>query len=541
MLTTTLLLTLLLAAPADDVLARVDGTPVTASRLVERSKLGATSGPIDARALLEDLVNDELLAREGYRQGLDKSAPAVAAFQATRLRLAAERFLEKDLYSTIKIDDAQVKAFFHETGDAVHLKMIILASEEDAKATLERLLKGAKFADEAKHSLDPAGAAKQGDYGDLSRGQLEGEARTLAFSAPLGKPVGPAKLPLGVAVLVVESRTVADEAGLPARRAEILSFSQAQARTMVRKHIVENLRAKQKIVVDQEFLKSTGNRLQATPQEADRVVAKVGSRAVTYGAVLRQQQQSFGGATGSHMSGPRVKEELAWSDVDQYLLEDAAVAAGYGKEPEILAAAKQAERDAVIRELATRTRTAVPQPAPAALQAFLEAHAADYTRPATRTCSHLVVKDASEAKQLRAQLTKGDRFEELAAEHSLDKASAVRGGLLGELDDRVLAALGSEGGEPALAAAMRAAKPNLVSEPVQGARGWHLVRCGPVTPPRPLALDDVRPQLTERAWQEQRQAAVGQLITRLRQAAKVSLDDAALARAAAALSAGGKR
>lgn len=529
----------LLSAPADEVLARVDGAAVTSRQLAER--LTQTAGAADARALVEDLVNDELLAREGYRQGLEKSAPAVAAFQATRLRLAAELFLEKDVYSTIKIDDAQVRALFHETGDSVRLRMIILASEDDAKATLERLLKGAKFADEAKHSLDPAGAQKQGDYGDQSRGQLEGALRDFAFSVPLGKPAGPVKLLLGVAVVLVDARSVMDEAKLPARRAEIVGFAEARGRVMVRKHIVENLRTKQKIVVDAEFLKATGTRLDATPAEAERIVARVGPRAITYGAVLRQQKKSFGGSVGSHMSGPRVKEELAWSDVDQYLLEDAAVAAGHGKEPETLAAAKRAEREAVIRELAARTRAAVPQPTPAALQAFLDAHTAEFSRPATRTCGHLAVRDEAEARQLRAQLGKGDRFEDLAAEHSLDKASAARGGSLGELNDWVLDALAKDQGEVALAGAMRGAQPNVVSEPVKGKMGWHLVRCGAVTPARRVGLEEVRPQLTERAWFEQRQAAVGDLLRQLRQAAKISLDEAAIQRAAATLAARGTR
>lgn len=534
-------LSLLAAAPPDEVLARVDGKPVTAQQLTERMKTRSSETPSEARALVQDLVNDELLAREGYRQALDKTPAVAAAAEAARLKVAAERFLEKEVYSNVKIEDAQVKQLFHETGDSAKVQMIILATEDDAKALLARLAKGARFSDEAKHSLDPAGVEKRGDYGEMTRGQLEGAVKDLAFAAPLGKPAGPVKLPLGVAVLLITARTVADEAALPARRADIVRFAEAQLRSVLRKHIVDQLRAKQKIVVDQAFLASTGTRLDATPAQAEYVVARVGSRGITYGAVLAQQRKSFGGAMGSHMSGPRVKEELVWSEVDELLLQDAAAAAGFGREPQTLEVARRAERDAVIRELTNRARAAVPQPAPAALQAFLEAHPADYTRPQSRSCSHLVVRDEAEAKQLRAQLAKGDRFEDLAAEHSLDKGSAVRGGLLGELDDRVLDALGKEQGEPTLAAAMRGAQPDVVSEPVKGARGWHLVRCGAVTPARRLTLDEVRPQLTERAWFEERQAAVGKLVTRLREGAKVSLDEAALQRVVAMLAAEKKR
>lgn len=523
------------APPADEVLAQVDGRPVTARQFVERVKLTRASGAgADPRALVEDLVNDELLAREGYRQGLDKEPSVTAAFETMRLKWAAERFLEKQVYSTVKIDDEQVRHLFHETGDAVHLRMIIVATADEAKALLERLTKGAQFAEEAKHSLDPTGIEKKGDYGELTRGQLEGDARETAFAAPLGTPVGPVKLPLGVAVLLVESRTIADEATLATRRPDIVRFAEAQTRAMLRKHIVGQLRTKQHVTLDDDFLKSTGTRLDATPAQAERVIARVGRRQVTYGAVLAQQRKTFGGAMGSHMSGARVKAELAWSEIDDLLLQDAAVAAGFGQEPETLAAARRAERDAVIRELATRTRASVAQPDDPSLQAFLDLHSAEFTRPASRACNHLVVRDASEARELRSQLAKGDRFEELAVEHSLDKASAVKGGLLGTLDDRVLDDLAAR--EPALAAAMRTAQPNVVSGPVKGTMGWHLVRCGAVTPAHALSLAEARPQLSERAWQDARQASVGQLLTRLRRGAKVTLDEAALQRVVATLS-----
>lgn len=535
---TILTLTMVMVAPGDEVLARVDGRAVTGAQLNARAALTSASGaPADALALVQDLVNDELLAREGYRQGLEKSPVVVAAFEAARLKVAAETFLEKQVYGNVKVEESQLKFLFHESGDSARVRMIIVASEDEARALLGRLEQGAKFADEAKHSLDPIGQQKKGDYGELTRAQIEEAARALVFSTPLGKPVGPVKLALGVAVVVVDSRVIADEAKFPARKAEIAQFAEAQTRVMMRRHILDQLRAKYKVTVDQPFLKSTGTRLTASPVEADRALARVGGRTVTYGQVLAQQQKSFGGAMGSHMSGPRVKEELAWALVDDVLGEEAAVAAGFGKEPAALEAARRAERDAVIRELANRTRAAVPQPTPAMLQSFLDAHAADYTRPATRACSHIVVKDQGEAKTLRGQIARGDRFEDVAAEHSLDRGSAGRGGLLGELDDRVLEVLAKERGEGALVAAMRAGQPNVVSEPVKGTAGWHLVRCGASTPAKRLALTEVQPQLTERAWFEERQAAVGRLVARLREAAKVSIDEAAIQRFAATMKA----
>ncbi len=532
----TLTLTTLLAAAPAPVVARVDGTAVTSLQLEQRvQQMRASRSGADPRVVVEDLVNDELLAREGYRLGLDKSPAPAAAHEAERLRRAAERFLQQEVYSTVRVDDAQVKALFHDTGDSVRLKMLVLASEEDARAALARLQKGAKLSDEAGSSMDPAGVAKGGDYGAMTRGQLDGALRELAFSGPLNKPLGPVKLPLGFAVLVVEGRALADEKELPARRAQIVGFAEAQGRVIVKKHIVEQLRAKQKVTVDVAFIKGTSTRVEATKEEADRVVARVGARTVVWRAVLEQLKKSFGGAQGTHVSGPRVKEELVWSEVDRMLLEDAAVAAGYGKEPEALAAAKLAEKNAVIRELANRERAAAQKPDDAALEAFLAARAAEYARPASRSCSHIVAKDEALAKSLAARLEKGERFEELAVEYSADKVTAARGGAIGVVDDAALDVLAKERGEVALAQVLRAAVPGAVSKPVRSAGGWHLVRCGTVTPARAARLDEVRAPLAQRVWFERQQDKVGELIGRLRKGAKIEIDDEAVRRVATAL------
>lgn len=536
-----LLIPLILNALAgDETLATVDARPVKASQLAERYAENKAQGRLlRPRDLLEDLINDDLLSADGYARKLDK-APAVAeAAERARRKAAAEHYLEKELYSTIRIDDAQVKALFHETGDSVRLKLIVLATEADARAAIDRLGKGAKFEVEGKQSLDPAASARGGDLGDLSRGMLDPILREAAFSAPLNRVQGPIALNLGFGVMLVTGRHIADEKELPARRAQIAGFATEQAKQASRRHLLMQLRGKYKATLDEDFLRSTGSANSASPQEADRVIGRAGDLTLRYGELLARMVRAFGStAANSHASGFSVKRELALSDLDQLVLEVAAMEGGHGKSAQAEAAYKSAQRSAVIAEVALITRASSASPTLADLEAYLASHAAEFTRPPTRTCSQLVLKTKEQAAEIRGRLAKGERLEDLAAKVSIDRPTAARGGLLGTIDDRAIETLSSSGRQPALAAAIRSTKPNEVSEPTQTRDGWHLIRCSAPTPSQVARLSEVQQVVTQRLLLERGDEAVRAHLKALRSKAKVAVAEAAVQRAAAALTGG---
>lgn len=527
-----LTLALLHSAP-DETLAVIDGRPITASQVVTRvSETQAAGGVSQVDALVEDLINEELMAKAGAELHLEQEPTVLAATETARRRAAADRYLEKDLYSTLKVEDAQVKMVFHETQDRVQLKLIALSSEAEARAVIERLKTGASFEAEALHSLDPS-AKRGGSLGDLSRAQVDPKLVGLAFTAPLGKVQGPVPLSLGVGVVVVVSRTIADEALLEPRKAQLAAFVAEQSKVVLRKHYLEQMRARYKVTLDEAFLKSTGSRNEATPDEAAHVLAQVGAQSVRYGDVLASLLRTFGTTSSSHVSGLSVKRELAWSEVDRLVTEAAALDAGYASEPQVQAKAKGAQRNAVIRELAARWRATAPVASRAELEAFIAAHQADYARPGTRLCSHLLLKTREQATQLRTRLDRGAKLEELAAEYSADRGTAARGGMLGLIDDRALGAIAQK--EPALAAALAPPRPNEVSAPVQSRDGWHLVRCGPATPAHLATLAEVEGEVTARVRTERAQAAVAAQLSVLRSKAKITRDPAAAQRVAQAI------
>jgi len=71
--------------------------------------------------------------------------------------------------------------------DKVHCAHILVKTEQEAKAVLERLNKGEKFANMAKEvSLCPSGK-RGGDLGTFSRGKMVKEFETCAFTLQKGQ------------------------------------------------------------------------------------------------------------------------------------------------------------------------------------------------------------------------------------------------------------------------------------------------------------------------------------------------------------------
>lgn len=130
--------------------------------------------------------------------------------------------------------------------------------------------------------------------------------------------------------------------------------------------------------------------------------------------------------------------------------------------------------------------------------------------------AHILVETEQKANELKAQMDAGADFAALAAEHGTD-GTASRGGDLGFfVKDQMV---------PEFAEAAFAMEPGTISDPVQTAFGWHLIKLDekrdrPV-PPLEAVEGDLVTELT--------QAAQEAILTELRDAAKVEtrFDDVA--------------
>lgn len=117
---------------------------------------------------------------------------------------------------------------------------------------------------------------------------------------------------------------------------------------------------------------------------------------------------------------------------------------------------------------------------------------------------HILVENEAEAKDIIAQLKKGAKFDKLASEKSKDTGSKVKGGDLDWITpSNVVKPFGD--------ALLKLKKGQYTQEPVQSQYGWHIIKLEDERPVKAPALDQIKPQLTQRLQQEQIQKGIAEL------------------------------
>lgn len=153
-------------------LAIVNGKPVPSSRVdalkqqVERS--GRPVTPEILAQIKEELIAREIFMQEARKRGLDASEDYKA-----QLELARQSLLIRELFANFQkknpVTDAEIKAEYDKFvaangGKEYRARHILVEKEDEAKALIADLKKGAKFEDLAKKaSKDPGSGANGGD------------------------------------------------------------------------------------------------------------------------------------------------------------------------------------------------------------------------------------------------------------------------------------------------------------------------------------------------------------------------------------------
>ncbi len=528
----TLLLSLLLAAaPADGAaVATVDGVTISARALQARQEGHRQRGDqVGAEAVAQSLVDEVLLAAEAERRKLALPPDLAAQVEEARRRIAGRRHAEA-LLDRLVPDEAQLQETFHLNADSAQFKLLVFTSKAAGEAARARLATGGSFAEEAKHSLHQESARNGGDMGVRNRGALADDLAAVVFAAPLDQLHGPVPLQLGFAVVQVSARTIGTQAEFQARRPKVLEFARQQLRGAGKKHLLQQLRARDQVKLDEPFLGSTGSSMDLA--QGDKVIATVAGTPLRYRELLDYVNEVFKGRPQGHAFGPSVKVEMAWAMIDARLLEADAGKAGVDRSPEVVAELAPLRREALAAALTVAIRSAIPAPGEAELATWYQAHRKEYRVAAARPCRVIVVQTAEAAGAARRRIGGGEPFEAVARAVSLDTANAGRGGDLGEVSFDTLAGMERDPAQAALARAIRAAPAGELSGPVPAGGAQYLFRCEAVRPERERPLAEVRAEVAARARGEAGQRALEATLARLRAGARISIDREAALRAA---------
>jgi peptidyl-prolyl cis-trans isomerase C len=161
------------AAPAvAQNVAIVNGKPVPKARVdvlaAQLTKAGRPVTPEMQGQLKDEVIAREVFMQEAQKRGLD----ATDDFKA-QLELARQTLLIRELFADYQknnpVSDEEIKSEYDKFaaangGKEYHARHILVEKEDEAKAIITSLKKGAKFEDIAKkQSKDPGSGANGGD------------------------------------------------------------------------------------------------------------------------------------------------------------------------------------------------------------------------------------------------------------------------------------------------------------------------------------------------------------------------------------------
>lgn len=226
---------------------------------------------------LDYIVNIYVLAAEAEKQNIDKAPEIQKLMDFTKKDLLARIYLDRQSRDLKPPTEEEAKAYYQKnkdqflTPESVHLHHILVNTEKEAKAVMDRLKKGEKFADIASQVSICPSKNKGGDLAWLPKGSLVPEIEEVAFTVKQGVPTGPVKSKFGYHVLWVEDRKPAEEGSFEQAREYIMEQLKFQAQQDNYERIAQELRKKMNVQVFPQ--PSTSSETPAVPPQAPKPTA----------------------------------------------------------------------------------------------------------------------------------------------------------------------------------------------------------------------------------------------------------------------------
>jgi peptidyl-prolyl cis-trans isomerase C len=184
---------------------------------------------VDYQTVLDQLIDQRLLAQESLRRGLDEEPIAVPRLKAARERILSNLLIEELVARNVS-EDAIRKMYaeqvrLQQLDDEVRISLITVADQDAGSQVVAELAAGAEFSATAfKYSIDASSRIDGGDLGYIGPAeQPEPFASTIANTA-VGEVSPLFESEAGWHVLKVEDRRQIGPKTLEEMRPEIVTF-----------------------------------------------------------------------------------------------------------------------------------------------------------------------------------------------------------------------------------------------------------------------------------------------------------------------------
>lgn len=254
-------------AKSTQVLARVGDKEITTTyfdrqvgSLPESVQKLSTNGE-GKKAILEALVNRELLYAAAIDKKVDKSADLQKKLEDLKKELIVNTYLQNSVVGKVTVNDREVEEFYaanpgeFRNREEVRISQIVVADAQKAEEMLQKLSIRRDFGDLAQaHSSDKVSAARKGDVGWFSRKKLPENVRDSVFKLRVGEVSKPFKMAEGYEIYkIADRRTVSYslEQVRDAIKVQLFNYKYQQEL----KTLVAGLKKETKVQVNEALLK----------------------------------------------------------------------------------------------------------------------------------------------------------------------------------------------------------------------------------------------------------------------------------------------
>jgi peptidyl-prolyl cis-trans isomerase C len=260
----------------DQAVAKVDGQTVWSSDVKREAVAQGLIGegePLEVssdlfRRVLDEVVDQRLLAGEAVRRKLDKDPIAQRRMTAARDRVLGDMLVESVVSDAV--NDNAVRGLYQEQlklakrSEEIHARQIVLPNAAEGEAVRRLLATGASFEQLAmEKSTDAATRFNGGDLGYFTIDVMPEAYGAALKTAKPGQIVGPFAVEGGFALVKVEDRRVEQPIALDAARPQIVRFlTYDQIRDLL-----EKLRGRAKVQV---MIKTDAPRQAIPPADAPK-------------------------------------------------------------------------------------------------------------------------------------------------------------------------------------------------------------------------------------------------------------------------------
>ncbi|RNC73203.1 MAG: hypothetical protein ED859_00400 [Desulfuromonadales bacterium] len=165
------------------------------------------------RAVLEGLVNREILYAQALKKKLDKDGDLNRRLEDLKKELIIKSYLQNELAGKVKVDEKEIEDYYnnnpseYQRREEVRISQIVVPDEARAAEMMEKLSIRRDFGDLAmNYSSDKESAERKGDVGWFTYQKLPKEIRDGVFRLRDGEVSKPYKMPQGYEIYKVTDR-----------------------------------------------------------------------------------------------------------------------------------------------------------------------------------------------------------------------------------------------------------------------------------------------------------------------------------------------